>query len=334
MNNTEDGHSMEERDTAETKIGLESVHREKESGIFESKVKPESNPRRKLTDNILVLYILTIFLITLGQFLGIPLEFIPFMTNTDIVVTATLYLEFIGVWIVLFLYMRFTKKNRPLLKAAGRQAKGNNWKMFLLGIVMGFGLNGICILAAWLHKDISFYFGTFQPLYILCLFVAVFIQSSAEEMICRGFLYQRLRMSYRSPAVAVIGNSLLFAFLHLFNNGVTVLAIVNIFVVGVLFSLIIYYMNSLWCAMALHTAWNFTQNILFGLPNSGMISPYSLFRLDTATVQDSFAYNVGFGVEGTVFADVVIILACIAIWLWGQKNMVKGRKNGNIKDII
>ena len=134
--------------------------------------------------------------------------------------------------------------------------------------------------------------------------------------------------------MAVIVNSLLFAFLHLFNNGVTVLAIVNIFVVGVLFSLIIYYMNSLWCAMALHTAWNFTQNILFGLPNSGMISPYSLFRLDTATVQDSFAYNVGFGVEGTVFADVVIILACIAIWLWGQKNMVKGRKNGNIKDII
>ena len=30
---------------------------------------------------------------------------------------------------------------------------------------------------------------------------------------------------------------------------------------------------------AVHTAWNFTQNILFGLPNSGINVPYSVFKL-------------------------------------------------------
>ena len=59
---------------------------------------------------------------------------------------------------------------------------------------------------------------------------------------------------------------------------------------------------------------------MFGLPNSGMVVPYSVFRLDASTASDSFAYNVGFGIEGTLFADIVLILACVAICLWGRKN--------------
>lgn len=43
------------------------------------------------------------------------------------------------------------------------------------------------------------------------IFLTVFVQSSAEELLCRGFLYQRLRRSYKHPAVAIVGNSALFA---------------------------------------------------------------------------------------------------------------------------
>ena len=155
------------------------------------------------------------------------------------------------------------------------------------------------------------------------IFIAVFVQSSAEELVCRGFLYQRLRQSYGLPAVAIIGNSLLFAILHLTNEGVTILSVLNIFIVGVLFSFMVYYMDSIWCAMSMHAMWNFTQNIIFGLPNSGIVSPYSVFRLDASTAKDSFAYNVGFGIEGTLLADVILILACICLYLWGKNNREK-----------
>ena len=100
----------------------------------------------------------------------------------------------------------------------------------------------------------------------------------------------------------------------------TILSLVNIFLVGILFSLLVYYMDSIWCAFALHTAWNFTQNIIFGLPNSGMTVPYSVFKLDAATAANSFAYDVGFGIEGTIFADIVLLAACIIIYLWGRKH--------------
>ncbi|MCM1143329.1 MAG: CPBP family intramembrane metalloprotease [Blautia sp.] len=275
--------------------------------------------KRKLFDNIFVLYLLVLVLMMLGQILGTFIQFIPFMVSTDISITITMYLTFIGSWILMVCYMRFTKKNRPILQILGKKETGNTWGKFLLGIGIGFGLNGICILVAWLHKDITLYYDTFQPGYLLIIFVAVFIQSSAEELICRGFLYQRLIKSYQKPVVAIVGNALLFALMHLLNDGVTVLSIFNIFTVGILFSLMVYYMDSIWCAMAAHAAWNFMQNILFGLPNSGTVAPYSVFRLDASTANNSFAYNVGFGIEGTLLADVVLILACIGIFLWGRK---------------
>ncbi len=279
--------------------------------------------KKSLSDNILVLYFLSALLIILGQFLGMLLGIFPFMTDTEAAVTAAMYLSFIGIWTLTLLYLRFTKKNRPILQAVGRNAAGNNWKNLLLGTALGFGLNGICILAAWINKDISLYYDSFRPVSFVIIFIAVFVQSSAEELVCRGFLYQRLRRSYQNPAVAIIGNSMLFALLHLTNEGVTILSVLNIFIVGILFSFIVCYMDSLWCAMAMHASWNFTQNILFGLPNSGIVSPYSVFRLDTAAARDSFAYNVGFGIEGTLFADMVLVLACICMYLWGRKT---GRK--------
>ena len=281
---------------------------------------PENrSTKRKLTDNLLIIYILTTLLILLGQIMGSLLGFIPFMTSNDVITTITMYLSFLGIWIISILYMRFTKKNRPILLAVGSKASGNNAKNLLTGLCIGFVLNGICVAMAWLHKDIVLYYDSFQPIYFVIIFIAVFVQSSAEELVCRGFLYQRLRRSYRHPAIAIIGSSLLFAILHLGNEGVTVLSVLNIFIVGILFSFMVYYMDSLWCAMAMHAAWNFTQNILFGLPNSGVVSPYSVFRLDASAAKSSFAYNVGFGIEGTLFADIILILACICMYLWGRK---------------
>ncbi len=285
------------------------------------KTEPSGKPAKKraLTDNILILFLLTFGLMFAGQLLGVllilPLGLLPY---SDVLVTLTDYLLFLGMWGLALLYLRFTKKNRPILGAVGRKAAGNNWKLLLFGFGVGFGLNALCVLVAWLHGDIVLTFVSFRPLPLLAVFAAIFVQSSAEELLCRGFLYQRLRRGYRSPLVAIIGNSLLFALLHLLNDGVTVLSVLNIFTIGICFSLMVWYLDSLWCAMAVHTAWNFTQNILFGLPNSGMTVPFSVFRLDGA--KGSFAYDVGFGLEGTFFADAVLIAACVVLWLWGRKH--------------
>lgn len=292
--------------------------------------------KNKIVDTLPVLYLETVILMVLGQFLGnfvlgIPVGIAyarnPEILNSAFLNTTLMYVIFWGIWAVALFWIGIRKRNRPILQAVGTKPQGNNGKYLLFGLVLGFALNGVCILVAWLHHDIALTYDAIHPLWFVVVFLTVFIQSSAEELLCRGFLYQKLRRSYKNPVVAIVGNSLLFALLHLANHGVTILSVLNIFLVGILFSLMVYYMDSLWCAFAVHTAWNFTQNILFGLPNSGINVPYSVFKLNAATARDSFAYNVGFGIEGTFFADIVLLAACVLLYLWGRKH---GKKSMDV----
>lgn len=235
----------------------------------------------------------------------------------DLLSTCMMYIEFLGIWAA-FLLWYLKRNNRPLYRSLTTYTRGNTIPMFLLGILLGFIMNGACILAAWLHGDIVLHYDRFEILPLLAILVCVFIQSSAEEVVCRSYLYQKILKRHGSPLLAILANSVLFALLHIFNSGVTVLAIVDIFVTGIMFSMFVYYFDSIWLAFGVHTMWNFTQNIIFGLPNSGQMVPYSIFKLDAAT--DSLVYNVGFGVEGTIFAIGIQVIACILMFLWARKH--------------
>ena len=241
-------------------------------------------------------------------------------TYTGSAVQETSYMYFgLGMtWVVAMIWMRFTKKNRPTIATLGPKSKGNRVPLLLLGFVIGFAMNGVCILAAVLHGDISIHFDSFQLFPMLLLFVAVFSQASAEEMICRGYYYQRAKRATGSAIAAVFLNAIAFAGCHVANSGVTFLALFNIVVIGVFYSLVVYYFDSIWCAFGMHTAWNYTQNIVFGLPNSGNVTPFSMFKLDGGA-KDSFFYNVGFGVESTLFAVLIDFLAIAIVIVLGRR---------------
>ncbi len=234
--------------------------------------------------------------------------------------SAIFYYVFIVMWFVCITFLLIKKSDRPILQVFGTKPAGNNIKLFLVGLLIGGGMNLTCACAAMLHKDIAVYFDKLDIFALLVMFVGVLIQSSAEEIVCRGFLYQKIWKITGKPILAILINPLIFALAHTLNPGVSFLALFNVFIIGVFFSLMVYYMDSLWCAFAAHTAWNFMQSCILGLPNSGSILPFSVFKLDVAAAQNSAFYDVGFGVEGTVFACVLIVLACAALHLWGRKH--------------
>ncbi len=259
-----------------------------------------------------------------GQILGGVIarleDIFPSLAGNDIWVTSELYAEFWGIWALMLLVLAVIPKNRPILGALGNRVRGNTWKYLGIGLAMGFGMNALCAAAALINGDIHIHFDSFDPVAFVLIFAAVFIQSSAEEVLCRAFVYQRLRRAYGSPVVAIVGNSVLFGALHLLNPGVSALAIANIVICGVLFSLTVYYFDSFWCAAAIHTAWNFTQNIIFGLPNSGNVMPYSVFKLDAGSATASFAYDPAFGIEGTVLSGIVLACMTVGLFIWGQRH--------------
>ena len=74
-----------------------------------------------------------------------------------------------------------------------------------------------------------------------------------------------------------------------------------------------YCFDSIWMAIAAHLGWNYSQSIIFGLPNSGNASAFSLLKYDMASATNSFAYNVDFGVEGTVFVCIMLLVIDCAL---------------------
>ena len=260
-------------------------------------------------------------LLTLGQLLGelatygVRAAFGPFDAGISFLM---MYLSFLGIDLIMILYCLLAE--RPILRSFGLASRGgdhgNTWGMFGLGLLIGFGMNGICILLAWLHGDIDLSMGRFELVYLLCALGSVCIQSAAEEIVTRGYMMGALRERY--PVwVAIAGNSLFFGLLHLANPGVTALSIAQIVLIGLLLSLIVFYQGSLWMCIAIHTAWNFTQNFLFGLPNSGIVAQRSFFHLEGAT--NSLFYDAGFGIEGSITGVIVIILVMIPVVLLGRR---------------
>ena len=229
------------------------------------------------------------------------------------------YTPLIASCVFFLLVCLILKKNRFLLE--GVKPKRGSVKMLGIGLLLGFLTNFFCILCALLHGDIKLYldFSASQIPLMLFALISVFFQCTSEELWCRSYLYDRINVHY--PLwVAVLVNGVLFGLMHCFNPGVTVLAIADIAICGISYSLLRWYTGSIWTCFGIHTMWNFTQNFLFGLPNSGLVSEASVFHLDAATGISNWIYSYEFGVEGAfpaVFIDA--LLAVVILWCAWKK---------------
>lgn len=269
---------------------------------------------KKLTSNPLFVVVMTLALLMVGSMLGtlitIYLARILGVGGNELGILLN-YLPFIGAMLLTLLFTWLTRKD--VFAKYFLASKGNNGKMLALGLLTGFVMNGICILVAFLHGDIHFEKGTISFLWFIVSFLVVFIQSATEELLTRGYLFYHVRKSC-GPIVALILSSILFSLLHAGNSGVSPLALVNIAAIGLFYACSVEYLDSLWFAMANHAMWNFTQNFLFGLPNSGLVARMSVLKLEAAS--DSPVYSAVFGVEAAFPATLVCLASTAALLLW------------------
>ena len=250
------------------------------------------------TDIFVIAAMLSVLLLIFGELLTLILDRwvihapqigMKLLGDADSVEFLLQYFDFYGIWIAFMLVILLFKSNWPMWKAFLYNGHGNNLKAIPAGILLGFGMNGFCILMSVIMGDIKLSFSGFDPkLFFIFLF-----------------------------CVLILVNALVFMSLHMGNPGVTKLGLLQVFLIGVLFSLIVYYWDSLWTVIWAHTAWNFSQSIVFGLPNSGIVSKYSVFKLEAASARDGIFYNTSFGVEGSMGANVMIAAAIVIVLIYG-----------------
>lgn len=206
------------------------------------------------------------------------------------------YMGHINFIVVFLLYAWAVKKDRKYILSFATGKPGRNLKYALLGGITGFFMMGICILAAALNGNLEIHpAGSINiPLILLAAF-AVLFQSSTEEMESRGFVFGKMNGEGVPMITAAAVSAFFFTFLHAANPGFGLIPFTSIFVIAVLFALCVYYFKNIWFVCMAHMMWNFSQDFIFGLPDSGMPSAVSIFQ--TTVKGSSFFYNVLLGLK-------------------------------------
>ncbi|MFC0232846.1 CPBP family intramembrane glutamic endopeptidase [Vagococcus entomophilus] len=206
---------------------------------------------------------------------------------------------------------------------------GITGKEFIYKYLSGLGIGLILLLSVYV---VNFAIGSLSTsvnnqiiwLEIFILFLAYVLQGFTEELLCRGFLMNLLSVKLGIwPAIII--NSIIFTALHGMNNGITPLALINLTLAAMFFSLVFYLTNSLILVGAIHTAWNFLLGPVIGMAVSGGETSISVFQ--TVPDMQKSLYNGGdFGLEGGVIVTVILTMCCIMIYKMISKknNMLHG----------
>jgi len=219
-----------------------------------------------------------------------------------------------------YLFRRFLDGHS--LRSLGLE-RGQGWlRDIVTGLLLGTALMGLIFLvewgAGWLIIE-GFSWQVQSPALLLPrLLVYVLLSAGVafyEELAFRGYILQNLRADWGIVA-ALVASSLLFGIFHGLNPNVTLLALANIFLAGVLLAACYLVTRNLWLAMAFHFSWNFVQGPLLSFPLSGLDTAGLLV---TSTQGNPLITGGAFGPEGGLLGTTVLGLGLLLLWAWKRR---------------
>lgn len=201
---------------------------------------------------------------------------------------------------------------------------------YLIGLLTGSAMFSVALLIAFLCGTVSY--GGFVlngRIIPLLLFLAFFIiQGMAEEVLTRGYFMVSIA-NRGSILLAVLTNSVFFALLHILNNGIDILPMVNIALFGVFASIYMLKTNSIWGVSAVHTSWNFVQGNIFGIRVSGTYTQVSLFSFEQKEA-GTIINGGAFGMEGGLAVTAVLVLSTVILLLADGRGLKEKTNKINI----
>lgn len=214
-----------------------------------------------------------------------------------------------------FAWVRFVEK-RPIYTMGFE--KKNFVKKYVRGFIIGFLMMAVCAgtFAVLGLVKINYSNPSIKGINalsgVLIVLIGWIIQGASEEVMVRGWLMPVIG-SRNNAALGIFISAIIFGALHLLNNNIGALPIINLVLYGVFAALFVIWEGGLWGACALHSAWNWTQGNIFGFEVSGTVAPGGiLIDLDTIIGKD-LVTGGAFGVEGGLVCSTVLTIGIIIL---------------------
>lgn len=248
------------------------------------------------------------------------------MFDPDIMMLIMYYGYAILIGIMILYWKLFQKKS---LSELGFTRKAGS---YVTGVVVGTVLVEISVLSVVFTGAISYngVFGNINTGFILLMLGGFICQGAMEEVLCRGIAMQLLRKRTSAP-IAIGISSALFTIPHLFNmteaSGVIIfIAIVNLILISIVFSLLTLCFKSIWAACGFHAIWNFILYNIFGMNLSGN-DEMTAAVFDMRSVGSSILNGGIYGIEASVVTAIVLAVTVVIMFI------ILNRKGGMTDEI-
>lgn len=293
----------------------------------EQSVEPESSK-----DFIIIVFQIMFFLVAcligmavfqlLGIFIaGVPLdkldEFLKSNVKVQLILTIWSLVPVLG--LTYFFRTMVDKKSFVSLGISLRGRGGDIVSGFIIALVI-LG-SGAFILSQ--TGNIEFARSEMNINKTLIYFILFSVVAINEELIVRGYILNNL-LSVTNKYLSLIISAVIFAVMHSLNSGLTWIAVLNLFLAGILLGSAYIFTQNLWFAISLHLFWNFIQGPVMGFNVSGQITE-SYF----STVSQGTSYLSGgeFGFEGSIICSFLCIGLALAIVIHHQQKSNKVKVN-------
>lgn len=134
--------------------------------------------------------------------------------------------------------------------------------------------------------------------------------SIGEEVFVRGYVLNNMREKFNDN-YSILLSSVLFAAMHLFNDYISLIGFVTIFLSGVLMGIVFVKTKTISAPIGLHFAWNFFQGSVYGFNVSG--NPEEGI-LKMTPLSSNILTGGNFGAEGSLVLVPIAVLAIYLVW--------------------
>lgn len=205
----------------------------------------------------------------------------------------------------------FTWVFRKFIDRKSFKSLGFNWKGYTneagLGFFSALALLGVGSVILVVTGYLSFISAHFDAGALLLEIIIMIVVAFVEELLFRGYLLNNLMQSINKWGALSI-TAALFSLFHGSNPDISLFAVINIFLAGILLGLNYIFTKNLWFSILFHFAWNYFQGPILGYDVSGL----KLTTLFQQSLSGSETWTGGpFGFESSMLCPLLFTIAIL-----------------------